>query len=393
MFAKATKTGVKSVRGLLSRKPVQHVNAVRTAFHFNYHPDNAETALSAYGNNLAEIERVAGKCEPTDLKNALNHALNETFTRHPSAITFGEDLGFGGVFRVTGKGGPQSIDLQKKFGRERVFNTPLCEQGIAGFAIGAAVGGACTIAEIQFADYVFPAFDQIVNEAAKMRYRSGSEFDCGNLLIRLPCQAVGHGGLYHSQSPEAYFAHCPGLNIVCPRGPLQAKGMFLQSIADNNPIIFMEPKILYRLSEDMVPSGYYTIPLGEAEVVSEGTDLTMVAWGTQVHVLLDAQKEIEKELGISCEIIDLRTIHPWDVDTIAKSVQKTGRLLVSHEAPISCGFGAEIVSTITKECFLSLEAPPERVCGWDTPFPHVQEPFYIPDRWRVFDAVAKLIDY
>merc|ERR1711931_237166 len=303
-------------------------NSVRTSVHFKY---ESEDAPSEYGSDRKEMNM----CQ------AITNAIDVQMMRDESTIVFGEDVKFGGVFRCTD-------GLMEKYGEDRVFNTPLCEQGIAGFGIGCALAGACTIAEIQFADYVFPAFDQIVNEAAKMRYRSGSEFDCGNLLIRLPCQAVGHGGLYHSQSPEAYFAHCPGLNIVCPRGPLQAKGMFLQSVADNNPIIFMEPKILYRLSEDMVPSGYYTIPIGEAEIVSEGTDLTMVAWGTQVHVLLDAQKEIEKELGISCEIIDLRTIHPWDVDTIAKSVQKTGRLLVSHEAPISCGFGAEIVSTITK---------------------------------------------
>lgn len=365
----------------------------RTAFHFNYHQDDAVKSLSAYGNSVEEIEANCGKLVPTDLKNALNHGLDKIFEKDPTAITMGEDLGFGGVFRVTGKGGPQSIDLQAKYGRDRVFNTPLCEQGIAGFAIGASVEGACTIAEIQFADYVFPAFDQIVNEAAKMRYRSGSEFTCGSLIFRLPCQAVGHGGLYHSQSPEAYFAHCPGLDIVCPRGPLQAKGMLLNAVKTKNPVIFMEPKILYRLSEDLVPEGEYLIPFGKAEVVKEGTDLTMVAWGTQVHVLLDAEKEINKQLGVSCEIIDLRTIHPWDVDTVVNSVKKTGRLLVSHEAPETCGFGAEVVARVQKETFLNLEAPPERVCGWDTPFPHVQEPFYIPDKWRVLDAVEKLVDY
>lgn len=288
---------------------------------------------------------------------------------------------------------PNPSTCKKKYGRDRVFNTPLCEQGIGGFAIGAAVGGATTIAEIQFADYVFPAFDQIVNEAAKMRYRSGSEFECGSLIFRLPCMAVGHGGLYHSQSPEAYFAHCPGLNIVCPRGPLQAKGMLLQAVADKNPVIFMEPKILYRLSEDLVPADYYTIPFGKAEVVKEGTDITMIAWGTQVHVCLDAQEQIEKDLGVSLEIIDLRSISPWDKETVCNSVAKTGKVIVTHEAPLTCGFGAELVSTITKECFLNLSAPPERVTGWDTPFPHVQEPFYIPDKWRLYDAVSKLVDY
>jgi len=367
----------------------------RSAFHFTYHQDDAVRALSkyGYGDTKEEIEKSCGALVPTDLKNALNHALDLTFQRDPSAITFGEDLGFGGVFRVTGKGGPQSVNLQEKYGRDRVFNTPLCEQGIGGFAIGASVGGATTIAEIQFADYVFPAFDQIVNEAAKMRYRSGSEFECGSLIFRLPCMAVGHGGLYHSQSPEAYFAHCPGLNIVCPRGPLQAKGMLLQAVADQNPVIFMEPKILYRLSEDLVPADYYTIPFGKAEVVKEGTDITMIAWGTQVHVCLDAQEQIEKDLGVSLEIIDLRSISPWDKETVCNSVAKTGKVIVTHEAPLTCGFGAELVSVITKECFLNLSAPPERVTGWDTPFPHVQEPFYIPDKWRLYDAVSKLVDY
>ena len=208
----------------------------RTAFHFNYHADDATKALQAYGNSKEEIEENCGKLIPTNLKNALNHGLDIIFSKDPTAITFGEDLGFGGVFRVTGKGGPQSVDLQAKYGKDRVFNTPLCEQGIAGFAIGASVEGAMTIAEIQFADYVFPAFDQIVNEAAKMRYRSGSEFTCASLIIRLPCQAVGHGGLYHSQSPEAYFAHCPGLDIVCPRGPLQAKGLLLNAAKTKNPV-------------------------------------------------------------------------------------------------------------------------------------------------------------
>jgi len=358
-----------------------------------YQEDNVLRALSHYGSSTKEIEKNIGTIRPLDMKNAINHALDITMDNDPTAITFGEDLGFGGVFRVTGKGGLDSVDLQKKYGKDRVFNTPLCEQGIIGFGIGVAVAGHTSIPEIQFADYVFPAFDQLVNEAAKYRYRSGSEFDVGKMTVRLPCGAVGHGGLYHSQSPEAFFAHCPGLNVVYPRGPLQAKGLLLACIQDNNPCIFMEPKILYRLGEDKVPEGEFIIPLGKAEVVEKGDDLTLVGWGTQMHTNLAAAKMAMKELGVSCEVIDLRTIHPWDRETVCKSVEKTGRCIIAHEAPLTCGFGSEIAATLAKECFLNLEAPIERVTGWDTPFPHIQENFYLPDKFRVYDAIEKIVDF
>ncbi|XP_041044796.1 2-oxoisovalerate dehydrogenase subunit beta, mitochondrial isoform X2 [Carcharodon carcharias] len=277
--------------------------------------------------------------------------------------------------------------------KERVFNTPLCEQGIVGFGIGAAVTGATAIAEIQFADYIFPAFDQIVNEAAKYRYRSGNLFDCGSLTIRAPWGCVGHGSLYHSQSPEAFFSHIPGVKVVIPRSPIQAKGLLLSCIGDKNPCIFFEPKILYRAAVEQVPVEAYQIPLSQAEVLQEGNDVTLVAWGTQVHIMREVASMAQEKLGVSCEVIDLKTILPWDIETICKSVVKTGRLLISHEAPVTGGFAAEISSTVQEECFLNLEAPISRVCGYDTPFPHIFEPFYIPDKWKCFDAVRKMINY
>ncbi|XP_071954825.1 2-oxoisovalerate dehydrogenase subunit beta, mitochondrial-like isoform X2 [Antedon mediterranea] len=314
-----------------------------------------------------------------------------TFTYVPevapqSRVVFGEDVAFGGVFRCT-------IDLKDKHGKDRVFNTPLCEQGIVGFGIGMASVGATAIAEIQFADYIYPAFDQIINEAAKFRYRSGNLFNCGRLTIRTPWGAVGHGAHYHSQSPEAFFSHVPGVKVVIPRGPIQAKGLLLSCIRDNNPCIFFEPKILYRMAVEQVPVGDYEIPLSEAEVLVEGSDVTLVAWGTQVHVMRNVCELAQEKLGVSCELIDLQTILPWDVDTVAKSVLKTGRLLIAHEAPITGGFAGEIATTIQNECFLHLEAPIQRVCGWDTPFPHIFEPFYLPDKWRCLDTIKKMINY
>ncbi|KAJ7369268.1 hypothetical protein OS493_040176, partial [Desmophyllum pertusum] len=258
----------------------------------------------------------------------------------PNSSYIGEDVAFGGVFRCT-------VGLKDKYGKDRVFNTPLSEQGIVGFGIGMAAAGATAIAEIQFADYIFPAFDQLVNEGAKFRYRSGNLFNCGSLTVRTPCGAVGHGAHYHSQSVESFFAHVPGLKVVIPRGPIQAKGLFLSSVRDKNPVIFLEPKILYRQAVEEVPVRDYEIPLSEAEILEEGSDVTVVGWGTQVHVLRDVCKMAKDQLGVSCELIDLQTILPWDEDTIIKSVMKTGRLLIEHEAPITGGFAAEISSTAT----------------------------------------------
>merc|ERR1740121_2771919 len=303
-------------------------------------------------------------------------------------VLFGEDVGFGGVFRC-------SVGLRDKHGADRVMNTPLCEQGIAAFAVGLSVAGYKVIAEMQFADYIFPAFDQIVNEMAKYRYRNVGG-GCGNITIRAPCSAVGHGSMYHSQSVEAYFAHCPGIKIVMPRGPRQAKGLLLAAIRDPDPVLFFEPKVLYRhiFEGEMaeVPVGDYELPLGQAEVVRSGTDVTLVGWGAQI-MRLEAAAERAYKMGISCEIIDLQTIIPWDADTIEASVKKTGRLIVTHEAPSTNGFGAEIVSKMQERCFLHLEAPVLRVTGHDTHFPYSWEEFYVPSAARVHEAIKKTMDY
>ena len=320
-----------------------------------------------------------------NLFTAVNDAMRVAMATDETAVVFGEDVGFGGVFRC-------SVGLQEEFGKHRVFNTPLCEQGIAGFAIGYASMGKTAIAEIQFADYIFPAFDQIVNEAAKFRYRSGNQFNCGGLTIRAPCGAVGHGALYHSQSPEAYFCHTPGLRVVVPSTPADAKGLLLSSIRSPDPVIFLEPKALYRAAVEEVPVGDYTLPLGVAKVVTPGSDVTLVGWGGQMLVLQKAVAMAESQ-GISCELIDLRSLLPWDVDMVCASVQRTGRLIVSHEAPITGGFAAEISATVQTECFLSLEAPIARVCGYDTPFPLAFEKQYAPNALKVFEAIKDSVNY
>jgi len=321
-----------------------------------------------------------------NLFTAINNAMSIALETDEKACIFGEDVAFGGVFRCT-------VGLREKYGNDRVFNTPLSEQGIVGFAIGVASVGCNAIAEIQFADYIFPAFDQIVNEAAKFRYRSGNEWDCGGLTIRAPYGAVGHGALYHSQSPEAYFVHTPGIKVVVPSSPREAKGLLLASIRDKNPVIFLEPKWIYRSSVDQVPLRDYEIPLGKARIVKEGKNITVVGYGAQMLVLENAIKMAEEKLGISCELIDLRTLSPWDVDTVETSVKKTGRLLISHEAPKTLGLASEISATIQERCFLHLEAPIARVCGYDTPFPLIFEKFYVPDALKNFEAIKYTISY
>ncbi|KAJ1522225.1 hypothetical protein ONE63_002533 [Megalurothrips usitatus] len=345
----------------------------RSASHFTYVPDNVDASEAQSSARLNMFQ-------------AINNALDTALKKDDTAVIFGEDVAFGGVFRCT-------LGLQDKYGKDRVFNTPLSEQGIAGFGIGMAAAGATAIAEIQFADYIFPAFDQIVNEAAKYRYRSGDLFNCGSLTIRSPCSAVGHGALYHSQSPEAYFAHTPGLKVVIPRGPRQAKGLLLSCIQDPDPCLFLEPKVLYRAAVEDVPTDDYILPLGKADVLVKGDAVTLIGWGTQIHVLHEVVKLAKEELGINCELIDLVSILPWDRETIFKSVKKTGRVVVAHEAPLTGGFGAELAASIQEECFLSLEAPVQRVTGFDTPFPHIFEPFYLPDKWRCLDAIKKALNY
>ena len=321
-----------------------------------------------------------------NLLQAINNALDIAMAENDRAVCFGEDVGhFGGVFRATS-------GLQEKYGKSRCFNTPLVEQGIIGFANGLAAQGSTPIAEIQFADYIFPAFDQIVNESAKFRYRSGNEFNVGKLTIRTPYGGGIAGGLYHSQSPEAYFAHTPGLKIVVPRNPYQAKGLLLASIRDDNPVIYFEPKRLYRASVGEVPEEDYQLPLGKAEVMQTGSDITLLAWGAQLEIVEKAAEKAAED-GISCEIIDLRTILPWDVETVASSVIKTGRLLVSQEAPLTAGFASEIAATIQQECFLHLESPIERVCGLDTPYPLSLEREYAPDHLKIYEAIKRSVNY
>lgn len=321
-----------------------------------------------------------------NLLQAINNALITAMEKDDKVVCFGEDVGhFGGVFRATSH-------LQEKFGRARCFNTPLTEQGIIGFANGLASQGHKAIAEIQFGDYIFPAFDQIVNETAKFRYRSGNEFNVGGLTIRTPYGGGIRGGHYHSQSPEAYFAHTPGLKIVVPRNPHQAKGLLLASIRDDNPVIFFEPKRLYRAAVGDVPEDDYELPIGVAETVREGQDCTLLAWGAQMEVAGKAAERAEKE-GIDCEVIDLRSILPWDVDAVVASVKKTGRLVVTHEAPLTNGFGAEIAATVQEQAFLYLEAPVNRVCGLDVPYPLSHEAEYMPDETKVFEAIVATMNY
>jgi len=267
----------------------------RCSSFFTYQPDAA-----------APIE---GEKLKMNMFTAINNAMDLALGADESTIVFGEDVAFGGVFRC-------SLNLKDKYGADRVFNTPLCEQGIAGFAIGAAAMGAKAIAEIQFADYIFPAFDQIVNEAAKYRYRSGNSFDCGSLTIRAPCGAVGHGALYHSQSPEAYFAHTPGLKVVVPRGPIKAKGLLLACINDKNPCLILEPKTLYRSAVEDVPVDAFECEIGKADILKTGGDITLIGWGTQVHVLREVAEMAKRELRVNCELIDLVSILPWDVETV-----------------------------------------------------------------------------
>lgn len=359
------------------------INTSRRCIHTSVSVSLAQLQQQQQSNNNLP-ESINGTTKRMNMFTALNDAMRIALHTDNTACIFGEDVSFGGVFRCT-------VDLKDQFGTDRVFNTPLSEQGIAGFGIGMAASGHTAIAEIQFADYIFPAFDQIVNEAAKYRYRSGNQFDCGGLTIRAPYGAVGHGALYHSQSPEAYFTHTPGLKVVMPRDPIQAKGLLLSCIRDRNPCIFFEPKALYRASVADVPTGDYTIPLGLADIIKSGSDVTVVGWGAQMRVLEAAVELAERELGITCELIDLRTLLPWDVDTVINSVIKTGRCVISHEAPITSGFGSEIAATIQSKCFYSLEAPIQRVCGYDTPFPLAFEKLYLPDALKNYEAIKSIV--
>jgi 2-oxoisovalerate dehydrogenase E1 component beta subunit len=328
---------------------------------------------------------------------AINSAMVTMMTRDPSVVVFGEDVGyFGGVFRATD-------GLQKKFGKHRCFDTPIAEGGIVGAAIGMGAYGMRPVVEIQFADYIYPAFDQLTSEAARIRYRSAGDFSVP-MVVRTPYGGGIFGGQTHSQSPEGLFTHVVGLKVVIPSTPYDAKGLLISSIEDDDPVIFLEPKRLYTGPFDgrhdvavkpwaahpaaEVPEDYYRVPLGRASIVREGSDVTILAYGTMVHVALAAASES----GVDAEVIDLRSLIPLDAETIMASVNKTGRCIVVHEATKTSGFGAELAALVQRECFYQLEAPVERVTGWDIPYPHAFEWQYFPGPARVAAAMRQAME-
>lgn len=316
---------------------------------------------------------------------AINDALRLEMRRDGRVVVLGEDVGkVGGVFRVT-------QGLFDEFGDDRVIDTPLSEGGIIGAAIGMALYGLVPVPEIQFADFIFPAYDQIVSELAKYRYRSGGEYSA-KLVIRTPVGGGIRGGHYHSQSPEAQFIHVAGLKVVCPSNPADAKGLLLASIRDPDPVLFFEPKRIYRAAKGDVPEGDYTVPIGKARVARAGRHVTVVTWGAMLYECLDAANQAAAQ-GIDCEVVDLRTLWPLDIDTVIESVKKTGRVVVVHEAPKSCGLGGEIVALVNEKAFLHLEAPPVRVTGFDTPFPYTLENEYLPLSNRILPALVETARY
>ncbi len=329
---------------------------------------------------------------------AIRDALAVMMARDDRVVSFGEDAGyFGGVFRCT-------EGLQQQFGMHRSFDTPISESGIVGAAVGMAAYGLRPVAEIQFADYMYPGYDQIVSEAARLRSRSAGEFTAP-LVIRMPVGGGIRGGQTHSQSPEALFTHVAGLKTVIPSNPVDAKGLLIASIEDPDPVIFLEPKRLYNGPFDghhdrpvrpwsrhplgEVPEGYYTVPLGQATVVKRGEAVTVLAYGTLVHVA----EEAASSSGIDAEIIDLRTLLPLDTATIVESVKRTGRCVIVHEATRTSGFGAELSAQVQERCFDHLEAPITRVTGFDTPYPVGLEWVYFPGPDRVVRAMKDVLDY
>jgi 2-oxoisovalerate dehydrogenase E1 component subunit beta len=328
---------------------------------------------------------------------ALNSAMDIMLARDRDVVIFGEDVGyFGGVFRATD-------GLQRKHGKQRVFDTPIAEGGILGIAVGMGAYGLRPVAEVQFVDYIYPAMDQLISEAARLRYRSAGEW-WAPITVRAPCGGGIFGGQTHSQSAEALFTHVCGLKTVIPSNPYDAKGLLISAIEDDDPVVFLEPKRLYSGPFDghperpavawakhplgEVPADYYRIPLGEAAVARPGQDVTVLAYGTMVHVALAAAAET----GVDAEVIDLRTLRPIDIDAITASVEKTGRCVIVHEATRIGGFGAELSALVQEHCFYHLEAPIERVTGWDTPYPHAFEWQYFPGPARVGRALRKAME-
>jgi 2-oxoisovalerate dehydrogenase E1 component beta subunit len=318
------------------------------------------------------------------LVQAVNDALREGMRRDDDVVLLGEDIGkAGGVFRAT-------EGLLDEFGPGRVLDTPLAENGIVGTAIGMALYGLRPVAEIQFSDFIYPAFDQIVSEAAKMRYRSNGQY-ASPVVIRAPVGGGIKGGLYHSQSPEAYFAHTAGLVVVTPSTPSDAKGLLMSALKSPDPVIFLEPKRLDRTAREEVPDGPYEVPLGVARIAREGTDVSVLTYGSMTPSCLEAAEEAAASGAASVEVLDLRTLVPLDVDAVLASVRKTGRCVIVHEAPRTCGFGAELAALVAERALGSLLGPIARVAGFDTPFPYTLEHVYLPDARRVSHAIAHVM--
>ncbi|MCZ6689901.1 MAG: alpha-ketoacid dehydrogenase subunit beta [Planctomycetota bacterium] len=316
---------------------------------------------------------------------SVNQALKSEMRRDDRVVVLGEDVGkAGGVFRATD-------GLLAEFGKDRVLDTPLAESGIIGTAIGMALYGLRPVPEIQFLDFIYPAFDQIVSELAKMRYRSGGQYTAP-VVIRTPCGGGIRGGHYHSQSSEAYFIHTPGLVVVMPSTPADTKGLLTSAMRGDDPVIFLEPKRIYRTVKGEVPDGDYTVPIGKARTAREGKDVSLITWGAMVHVGLEAAEKAQ-EKGIDVEVVDLRTLMPLDVDAILETAAKTGRVVVLHEAPRTCGLGAEVSALIAERSVEVIEAPILRVTGFDTPFPYALEDVYLPDAARTLKALEKVVNY
>jgi pyruvate dehydrogenase E1 component beta subunit len=320
-----------------------------------------------------------------NLVEAINLALRQEMARDERVIVLGEDVGLnGGVFRVT-------EGLQKQFGEDRVVDTPLSESGIVGTSIGLAMAGLRPVPEIQFEGFLGPAYDQITTIAARTRNRTRGAFTCP-LTVRVPVGGGIHAPELHSDSPEAVYAHHPGLKVVMPARPYDAKGLLVSAIRDPDPVIFFEPKRVYRSFKEEVPEDEYTIEIGKASILSEGSDLTVVTWGATVFQCLEALDNVPEETSV--ELIDLRTIWPIDVDAVTESVRKTGRCVVVHEAPKTAGLGAEISSLIQEHCFLHLEAPVQRVTGFDVPMPYYKlENNYLPDAKRITQSIRECLAY
>ncbi|MGP8072971.1 MAG: alpha-ketoacid dehydrogenase subunit beta [Thermoplasmata archaeon] len=317
------------------------------------------------------------------LVQAVNRGLQVAMRTDPDVLVLGEDVGVnGGVFRAT-------EGLLKEFGEDRVLDTPLSETGIIGTAIGMALYGLKPVAEIQFLDFIYPAFDQIVSELAKFRYRSGGQYPC-HVVIRTPYGGGIKGGLYHSQSTEAYFCHTAGLKVVIPSTPADAKGLLLTAIHDEDPVMFLEPKRIYRSVTGEVPEGDVRIPFGKARLVREGSDVSLLAYGAMIPIVSDAAEKLATE-GISAEVVDLRTLVPLDEAAVLASVEKTGRAVIVHEAARFCGVGAELAALIAEKALYSLKSPVVRVTGYDTPFPYALENLYLPTADRIVHDVRAAV--